>query len=289
VLDVILSQVAAGLVLGSLYVLIAIGLSIIFGLLGIVNFAHGNFFALGAYFALTLFQHFGWPAVILAPILVGLVGMGVERLLIRQLYDKEPLISLIVTFALALMIEALLQLIYGGIGQPFSQPPMFSGIYLWGPVLITRYRLAVFVTTVVLLVALWAFMQFTPFGRILRAGSRDPEMVGLLGIRLPRVLTAVFGLGCGIAGIAGVLAAPLWMVIPSMSQGAIMPAFVVVTIGGLGSFAGAVIAGLMVGVVTALTIQFEPSAANAMMYVFMAVVLLLRPRGLLGERWERFE
>jgi branched-chain amino acid transport system permease protein len=289
VLDVILSQVAAGLVLGSLYVLIAIGLSIIFGLLGIVNFAHGNFFALGAYFALTLFQHFGWPAVVLAPILVGLVGMGVERLLIRQLYDKEPLISLIVTFALALMIEALLQLVYGGIGQPFSQPPMFSGIYLWGPVLITRYRLAVFVTTVVLLVALWAFMQFTPFGRILRAGSRDPEMVGLLGIRLPRVLTAVFGLGCGIAGIAGVLAAPLWMVIPSMSQGAIMPAFVVVTIGGLGSFAGAVIAGLMVGVVTALTIQFEPSAANAMMYVFMAVVLLLRPRGLLGERWERFE
>ena len=284
-----MSQVAAGLVLGSLYVLIAIGLSIIFGLLGIVNFAHGNFFALGAYFALTLFQHFGWPAVILAPIMVGLVGMAVERVLIRQLYDKEPLVSLIITFALALMIEALLQLIYGGIGQPFSQPPMFSGIYLWGPVLITRYRLAVFVTTVVLLVALWAFMQFTPFGRILRAGSRDPEMVGLLGIRLPRVLTAVFGLGCGIAGIAGVLAAPLWMVIPSMSQGAIMPAFVVVTIGGLGSFAGAVIAGLMVGVVTALTIQFEPAAANAMMYVFMAVVLLLRPRGLLGERWERFE
>ena len=202
-LDVILSQVAAGLVLGSLYVLIAIGLSIIFGLLGIVNFAHGNFFALGAYFALTLFQHFGWPAVVLAPILVGLVGMGVERLLIRKLYDKEPLVSLIITFALALMIEALLQLIYGGIGQPFTQPPLFSGIYLWGPVLITRYRAAVFVTTVVLLVALWAFMQFTPFGRILRAGSRDPEMVGLLGIRLPRVLTAVFGLGCGIAGIAG--------------------------------------------------------------------------------------
>jgi branched-chain amino acid transport system permease protein len=289
VLDVILSQVAAGLVLGGLYVLIAIGLSIIFGLLGIVNFAHGNFFALGAYFAMTLFQHFGWPAVILAPILVGLVGMAVERLLIRQLYDKEPLVSLIITFALALMIEALLQLVYGGIGQPFNQPPIFTGIYLWGPVLITKYRLTVFVTTVVLLVALWAFMQFTPFGRILRAGSRDPEMVGLLGIRLPRVLTAVFGLGCCLAGIAGVLAAPLWTVIPSMSEGAIMPAFVVVTIGGLGSFAGAVIAGLMVGVVTALTIQFEPSAANAMMYVFMAVVLLLRPRGLLGERWERFE
>jgi len=289
VLDVLLSQVAAGLVLGGLYVMIAIGLSIIFGLLGIVNFAHGNFFALGAYFALTLVQYFGWPAVIFAPILVGIVGMVVERILIRQLYDKEPLISLIVTFALALMIEALLRLIYGGIGQPFNQPPMFTGIYLWGPVLITKYRLAVFVFTVVLLVALWAFMQFTPYGRILRAGSRDPEMVGLLGIRLPRVLTAVFGLGCALAGVAGVMAAPLWTVTPSMSTNAIMPAFVVVTIGGLGSFAGAVIAGLMVGVVTALTIQFEPSAANAVMYVFMAVVLLLRPRGLLGERWERFE
>ena len=288
-LDVLLSQVAAGLVLGGLYVMIAIGLSIIFGLLGIVNFAHGNFFALGAYFALTLVQYFGWPAVIFAPILVGIVGMVVERILIRQLYDKEPLISLIVTFALALMIEALLRLIYGGIGQPFNQPPMFTGIYLWGPVLITKYRLAVFVFTVVLLIALWTFMQFTPFGRILRAGSRDPEMVGLLGIRLPRVLTAVFGLGCALAGVAGVLAAPLWTVTPSMSTNAIMPAFVVVTIGGLGSFAGAVIAGLMVGVVTALTIQFQPDAANAMMYVFMAVVLLLRPRGLLGERWERFE
>jgi len=288
-LDVLLSQVAAGLVLGGLYVMIAIGLSIIFGLLGIVNFAHGNFFALGAYFALTLVQYFGWPAVIFAPILVGIVGMVVERVLIRQLYDKEPLISLIVTFALALMIEALLRLIYGGIGQPFNQPPMFTGIYLWGPVLITKYRLAVFVFTVVLLIALWAFMQFTPYGRILRAGSRDPEMVGLLGIRLPRVLTAVFGLGCALAGVAGVMAAPLWTVTPSMSTNAIMPAFVVVTIGGLGSFAGAVIAGLMVGVVTALTIQFEPSAANAVMYVFMAVVLLLRPRGLLGERWERFE
>jgi branched-chain amino acid transport system permease protein len=288
-LDLILSQVATGLVLGGLYVLIAIGLSIIFGLLGIVNFAHGNFFALGAYFALTLYEHFGWPAVLLAPILAGGVGMVVERTLIHRLYDKEPLVSLIVTFALSLMIEALLRLIYGGIGQPFSQPAFLSGIYLWGPLLITKYRLTVFLVSMALLLGLWAFMQFTPFGRILRAGSRDPEMVGLLGIRLPRVLTAVFGLGCMLAGIAGVLAAPLWTVIPSMSENAIMPAFVVVVIGGLGSFAGAVIAGLLVGVVIALTIQFQPDAASAVMYVFMAVVLLLRPRGLLGERWERFE
>jgi branched-chain amino acid transport system permease protein len=288
-LDILLSQTASGLVLGGLYVLIAIGLSIIFGLLGIVNFAHGAFFTLGAYLALTLVQLFGWPAVILSPVIVGGIGMLAERLLIRRLYDKEPLISLIVTFALALLIEAAVRLIYGGIGQPFSPPPFMAGIFLWGPVLITKYRVGVLVTTAVVLLLLWLFLEKTPFGRILRAGSRDPEMVGLLGINLPRVLTWVFGLGCAISGIAGLLAAPLWTVTPAMATNAIMPAFVVVAIGGLGSFAGAVIAGLLVGVVVALTIQFWPEASGAVMYLFMALMLLIRPRGLLGERWERFE
>lgn len=288
-LEILLSQVVSGLVLGGLYVLIAIGLSIIFGLLGIVNFAHGTFFTLGAYLALTLYQYLGWPAVILSPILVGAIGMVAERLLIRRLYDKEPLISLIVTFALALLIEATVRLIYGGIGQPFSPPPFLAGFLIWGPILITKYRFGVLLTTAALLLLLWLFLDKTPFGRILRAGSRDPEMVGLLGINLPRVLTWVFGLGCAISGIAGVLAAPLWTITPAMATNAIMPAFVVVAIGGLGSFAGAVIAGLMVGVVIALTIQFYPSASGAVMYVFMALMLLLRPRGLLGERWERFE
>ena len=288
-LDILLSQVVSGLVLGGLYVLIAIGLSIIFGLLGIVNFAHGSFFTLGAYFALTLFQTFGWPAVILAPIAVGAVGMVVERVLIRRLYDKEPLLSLITTFALALMIEASVRLIWGGVGQPFSPPKFLSGFQIWGPVLITNYRVAVLATTAAVLIGLWAFLTYTPFGRILRAGSRDPEMVGLLGINLPKVLTWVFGLGCAISGIAGVLAAPLWTVTPAMATNAIMPAFVVVAIGGLGSCPGAVIAGLLVGVVIALTIQFFPEASGAVMYLFMALMLLLRPRGLLGERWERFE
>ncbi|HET6307761.1 MAG TPA: branched-chain amino acid ABC transporter permease [Rhodopila sp.] len=288
-LEILLSQIASGLVLGGLYVLIAIGLSIIFGLLGIVNFAHGTFFTLGAYFALTLFQYFGWPAVILAPLIVGAIGILAERLLIRRLYDKEPLISLIVTFALALLIEASVRLVYGGIGQPFSPPPFLTGFFVWGPVLITQYRFSVLLTTAALLLLLWLFLEKTKFGRILRAGSRDPEMVGLLGINLPRVLTWVFGIGCAISGIAGVLAAPLWTITPAMATNAIMPAFVVVAIGGLGSFPGAVIAGLMVGVVTALTIQFYPEASGAVMYVFMALMLLLRPRGLLGERWERFE
>jgi branched-chain amino acid transport system permease protein len=287
--DIIVSQVVNGLLVGGLYVLIAIGLSIIFGLLGIVNFAHGAFFTLGAYFTLTLYQFFGWPAVILAPIFVGVVGMLSERLMIQHLYNKEPLISLIVTFAMSLMVEASVRLIYGGIGQPFSPPEFLSGFLIWGPILMTTYRMAVLLTTAAILLGLWLFLEKTPFGRILRAGSRDPEMVGLLGINLPRVLTGVFGLGCAISGVAGLLAAPIWVITPDMSRNAIMPAFVIVAIGGLGSFAGAVIAGLMVGVVIALTNQFYPLASGAVMYVFMALMLLLRPRGLLGERWERFE
>jgi branched-chain amino acid transport system permease protein len=288
-LDIILSQLANGLVLGFIYVLIAVGLSIIFGLLGIVNFAHGSFFALGAYFALTLYSHLGWPAVILAPFVVGAIGMVVEVLLIQRLYGKEPLFGLIMTFAIALLIEAVIRVIWGSSGQPFTPPAFLSGFVEYGPILLTKYRLAVLLVTIALLLLLWAFLQFTPYGRILRAGGRDPEMVSLLGINLQRVFTGVFGLGTFFAGIAGLLAGPLWSVTPTMSEAAIMPAFVTVTIGGLGSYLGAVVAGLAIGVVTALTIQFWPEASAASMYVLMAVVLILRPRGLFGERWERFE
>lgn len=288
-LDTLVSQTANGLVLGFLYVLIAVGLSITFGLLGVINFAHGAFFALGAYVAYQLFQMFGWPAVVFAPFIVGVMGMVVEVLLIRRLYGKEPLLSLIVTFALALLIEALIRFFWGADGKPFNAPPFLAGVVEIGPLLMTKYRVGVLVATSATLLALWWFLSYTPYGRILRAGSRDPEMVELLGINLPRVMTAVFGLGCALAAIAGVLAAPLWAVSPSMASNAIMPAFVIVAIGGLGSFAGAVVAGLAVGIVMSLTIQFKPDAAAASMYVFMFIVMLLRPRGLFGERWERFE
>jgi len=289
VLDTLVSQTANGLVLGFLYVLIAVGLSITFGLLGVINFAHGAFFALGAYVAYQLFQMFGWPAVVFAPFIVGVMGMVVEVLLIRRLYGKEPLLSLIVTFALALLIEALIRFFWGADGKPFNAPPFLAGVVEIGPLLMTKYRVGVLVATSATLLALWWFLSYTPYGRILRAGSRDPEMVELLGINLPRVMTAVFGLGCALAAIAGVLAAPLWAVSPSMASNAIMPAFVIVAIGGLGSFAGAVVAGLAVGIVMSLTIQFKPDAAAASMYVFMFIVMLLRPREIFGERWERFE
>jgi branched-chain amino acid transport system permease protein len=287
-LDAILSQTVNGLVLGFLLVLISIGLSLVFGLLGIVNAAHGAFFALGAYFALTLERSIGWPAVVLAPLGVGLVGVVTERLLVRRLYGLDPLVTLLLTFALSLFIESVIRITWGAATQSITPPTAFTGFIEYGPVLITTYRAAVLIMTLVLLVALWLFLTQTPFGRILRAGSRDPEMVGMLGINLPMVLTGAFAIGCVLAGAAGVLAAPLWSVSPGMSSHAIMPAFVIVTIGGLGSYSGAIVAGLMVGLVTSLTTQFYPGATGMAMYVLMAVVLLVRPRGLFGEYWEEF-
>jgi branched-chain amino acid transport system permease protein len=284
------SQLMNGLVLGFLFVLISVGMSIIFGMLGLVNFAHGAFFALGAYFALTLLPHVGFVgALFLAPVLVGAVGLVVERLLLRPLYNKEPLLSLLLTFGLALCIEELIRTLWGAMGHPFDTPTFLSGLVHYGPVFVTRYRVAVLVITIVLLAAIWLFLEKTPYGRIVRAGSRDPEMVSMLGINLKRVFMFIFGLGCLLAGAAGVLAAPLWSVMPSMAEQAIMPAFVVVVIGGLGSLRGAIVAGLMVGVAVAMTIQFLPVASTSIMYVLMIVVLLMRPRGLFGEQWERFE
>ncbi len=283
-LELILSQVANGLVLGFLYVLIALGLSIIFGMLGIVNFAHGAIFALGAYFAVTFVPLLGWWGLLLVPVAVALVGVVIEVTIIRRLYDKEPLYGLIVTFGLALLIEALIKYFWGPSGRPFTPPEFLGGFVEIGPVLLTKYRLAVIVCTLAILAALWALMVKTPFGRIIRAGSEDREMLGMLGINVPRVFIGVVALSFCLAGIAGMLAAPLWTVSPSMAASAIMPAFVIVTIGGLGSYLGAIIAGLMVGVVTALTIQFWPAAASAAMYVLMAFILLVRPRGLFGDR-----
>ncbi|TAM58749.1 branched-chain amino acid ABC transporter permease [bacterium] len=287
---VISSQIINGLVLGFLYVLIAVGLSIIFGMLGVVNFAHGALFALGAYFALTLRPHIGDAGIIVvAPVLVAVVGMLIEATMLRPLYDKEPLLGLLLTFGLALFIEELIRTVWGAAGHPFDAPAYLSGFLVFGPILVTKYRLVVLAITALLTFAIWLFLERTPYGRVIRAGSRDAEMVSMLGINLPRVFTLVFGMGTLLAGVAGVLAAPLWSVVPSMAESAIMPAFVVVTIGGLSSLRGAVVGGLVVGIAVALTIQFMPAAANAVMYLLMALVLLARPRGLFGERWERFE
>ena len=290
-LDTILSQAVNGLVLGFLYVLIAVGLSIIFGMLGIVNFAHGSFLRARRLFRLT-----SEPELRLGR---GIAGAASYRrrsasssrwLLIRRLYDKEPLLGLILTFALALLIEAILRLCLrrraGAVQRRRSSSAASPNT---GPILITKYRMFVLLVTVLVLVAFWAF---SPTRR--SAASSAPARA----IRRWSACSASTCRSCSAAcsasaacwpGIAGMLAAPLWTVTPSMASGAIMPAFVIITIGGLGSYAGAIIAGLLVGIITAMTIQFEPEWSGAAMYVLMAVVLLVRPRGLLGEKWERFE
>ena len=288
-MDVLITQLVNGLALGFIYVLMAVGLSMIFGQLGLVNFAHGAFLALTAYVALTLYPSIGWVGVVAAPVIVAIIGMVVERLLLFRAYGREPRFGLIITFALSLLIEAVIRSIWGSENRPFPTPEIFRGVIQYGPILLTKYRLFVVVMTILVLLALWLFMKYTPYGRILRAAARDPEMIGLLGINSKKVFTGVFGLGTFLAGVAGILASPLWSVAPNMSEAALMPAFVTITIGGLGSYVGASIAGLLIGIVTALTIQLWPEASAASMYILMIAVLLIRPRGLFGERWERFE
>ncbi len=279
-----------GLVLGALYVLMALGLSIIFGMIGVINFAHGALFTLGAYVAFQVQGALGFAgALIVAPVLVGLLGMLIEATLLRRLYLQDPLQGLLLTFGLAMVLEQGIRLVWGLSPKTFNVPPAFAGAFTLGALAYSKYRSFILVSVILLIAGLMLFLQKTPIGTIVRAGSRDPMMVRLLGISLTPVLTLVFGLGTALAAIAGVLSAPLAGVQPAMGVNVGTAAFVVVTIGGLGSFWGAIISGLLVGQVVSLSIYFQPRAAEASMYVLMAVILLLRPRGLMGERWEKFD
>jgi len=279
-----------GLVLGALYVLMALGLSIIFGMIGVINFAHGVLYTLGAYVAFQMKDALGFPgALVAAPVLVGLLGMLIEATLLRRLYQEDPLQGLLLTFGLAMVLEQGIRMVWGLAPKQFEVPAGLAGALDLGAFTYSKYRTFVLLAVVVLIVGLLLFLRKTPIGTIVRAGSRDPTMVRLLGISLKPVLTFVFGLGVALAAIAGVLSAPLAGVQPAMGVNVGTAAFVVVTIGGLGSFAGAVVSGLLVGQIVSLSIYFQPRIAEASMYLLMAVVLLLRPRGLMGERWEKFD
>ena len=279
-----------GLVLGALYVLMALGLSIIFGMVGVINFAHGALFTLGAYTAYQVQGALGFAgALIVAPVLVGVLGMLIEATLLRRLYVEDPLQGLLLTFGLAMVLEQGIRLVWGLSPKQFEVPPGFAGALALGALTYSKYRSFILLAVVLLIVGLVLFLKKTAIGTIVRAGSRDPMMVRLLGISLTPVLTLVFGLGVALAALAGVLSAPLAGVQPAMGVNVGTAAFVVVTIGGLGSLAGAIVSGLLVGQVVSLSIYFQPRAAEASMYVLMAVILLLRPRGLMGERWEKFD
>ena len=287
---IVLAQILNGLLVGSYYIVLSLGLSLIFSLGGVVNLAHGAFYALGAYFAFEVQARLGFGgAVLLAPVGVALVGMVIERLFLRRFYAQDPSLALLFTFGLAMTVEQSLRLIWGTTGLPFSIPEALRGQLLVGDFIYSYYRLTVLAVSIVSIGGCWLLLHRTPFGLVVRAGTRDPEMVRALGISLRPALAAIFALGVGLAGLAGVMSAPLAGVQPAMGAEILTAAFVVVVIGGLGSFWGVVLAGLLVGVVRGVTVVFYAPAAEASMYILMALVLLFRPRGLLGERFEKFE
>lgn len=286
----LLEQILNGLLVGGYYLLLALGLSLIFSLGGIVNLAHGAFYAIGAYLAVEITKYLGFAgAVVLSPMLVGLLGVLFERFLLRRFYSADPILGLLLTFGLAMVAEQVIRMVWGAAPLPASIPSALKGQVVIGDFLYSRYRLLMLGVVIAVLVAIWLLLNKTAFGRVVRAGVQKPDMVAVLGIRLQPYMTAIVVLGVGLAALAGVLFAPISGVHPAMGAEIMTAAFVVVVIGGLGSFWGVVIAALLVGVVRGVTIHFYPPAGEASMYVLMLLVLMFRPRGLLGERIERFE
>ena len=286
----LLEQLVNGLVLGGYYLLLALGLSLIFSVGGVVNLAHGAFYAIGAYLSLEIGQRLGWGAgVALSPIAVALLGILFERFLLRRFYSADPILGLLVTFGLAMVAEQAIRMIWGAAPLPSSMPAGFKGSVTAGEFLFSRYRLFLLAVVFVLMTGLWLLLHKTAFGRVVRAGVQRPDMVAVLGIRLQPYMTAIVMLGVASAALGGALFGPITIVHPAMGTEIMTVAFVVVVIGGLGSFWGVVLAALLVGVVRGVTIHFVPAAGEASMYVLMFLVLLFRPRGLLGERIERFE
>lgn len=286
----LLEQVVNGLVLGGYYLLIALGLSLIFSVGGVVNLSHGAFYALGAYVSVTLGKYVGFaPAVAISPVIVGLIGILFERFFLRRFYREDPILSLLVTFGLAMIAEQAIRMIWGAAPLPASLPAGIRGPVIVGDFLFSKYRLLMLAIVIMVLSGIWLLLNKSSFGRVVRAGIQQPDMVAALGIRLQPYMTTVVALGVGLAALGGAMFAPITIVHPAMGAEIITVAFVVVIIGGLGSFWGVIAAALLVGVVRGVTIHFVPAAGEASMYVLMFLVLLLRPRGLLGESIEKFD
>lgn len=290
-LTLFIQQVLNGLLDGVYYLLIALGLSLIFSLGGIVNLAHGAFYAIGAYLTIVLAPHIGFGgAMVASPLLVALIGIVVERGLFQRFYRSDPILSLLLTFGLAMVAEQSLRMIFGAPPLSFSIPPALRGQIFIGDFIYSRYRAMLLLIAAGCVLGLWFLLQRTAFGRVVRAGVQNPDMVGALGISLQPYMVAVAGIGIGLAGLAGVLLAPIYSIHPAMGQEIITPAFVVVVIGGLGSFWGVVVAAIMVGLVKGITIGLGYTQwSTAVIYLMMLLVLLFRPRGLFGERIQRFE
>jgi branched-chain amino acid transport system permease protein len=286
----LLEQVVNGLVLGGYYLLLALGLSLIFSVGGVVNLAHGAFYAIGAYISLEVIKRFGFGASILVtPMFVGILGIIFERLLLRRFYKADPILSLLVTFGLAMVVEQGLRMLWGAAPLPSNMPAEFKGNVMIGEFFFSKYRLFILGFVFSILGCIWLLLNKTSFGLVVKAGVQRPDMVAVLGIRLQPYMTSIVALGVATAALGGVLFGPITTVHPAMGTEIMTVAFVVVVIGGLGSFWGVVLASVLVGVVRGITIHFQPAAGEASMYILMFVVLMLFPRGLLGERIDRFE
>ena len=273
-----------GLVLGLIYVAIAVGLTIIFGTLRLVNFAHGAFYAIGAYVGLVVAERLGLVAgLIAAPIAVALFALVLDRVVLRPFYEKDPTAQLLLTFGIALVVEESLRLIFGATTLQYPLPEFLKGSATLGPIEYPAYRLLFAGGVIVLLLLVWLFIERTNYGLIVRAGIRDRVMVQLLGGNIRRASSIVFALGAAIAGLVGAAASPIYSVDPSTGFAFLVPSFVVVVVGGLGSFWGAVLGGLLIGELQSVTTLVYAPASQVIIYLCMALVLLFRPQGLLGE------
>lgn len=285
-LQALLGQLLLGLVNGSFYAMLSLGLAVIFGLLNVINFAHGALYMLGAFFAWMGMQYLGlnyWVMLILAPLAVGVVGIVIERLLLRHLYKLDHLYGLLLTFGLTLLIEGLLRSVYGVSGQPYSTPEILRGATNLGFMILPNYRAWVVVASLVVCFATWFVIERTRLGSLLRAATENPKLVEAFGINVPLMVTLTYGFGVALAGFAGVLAAPVLQVSPLMGSNLIIVVFAVVVIGGMGSIMGSILTGLGLGIVEGLTKVFWPEASSTVVFIIMAIVLLLRPAGLFGK------
>jgi branched-chain amino acid transport system permease protein len=282
--QLLLFNITNGLIIGAFYVLMALGLSLILNLSGVINFAHGGFLVIGGYLAYTLTPFLGfWGALVVAPLLTALIGLAIERVLIRRLYGRDPLYGLLLTFGLAFMFEDGTRFIWGAQGKPVTIPAFLAQPISTSFFFITGYRIFMVGTVAVVVGLLFVLLRYTRAGLRIRAGTLDLETVSSLGINVGALRSLNFAVGIFLAGLSGVLAGGQLGLEPTMGAGLLMPSFVAIIVGGVGSLAGTLLGGLLIGVASGVTAVFFPQASEAVIYVLMAVVLLIRPRGLLGE------
>ncbi|HEX6707964.1 MAG TPA: branched-chain amino acid ABC transporter permease [Albitalea sp.] len=281
-----LGQLLLGLVNGSFYAMLSLGLAVIFGLLGIVNFAHGALYMIGAYVAWLGLEKFGinyWFALLLAPLVVGALGVVIERLLLQRLYRIDPIYGLLLTFGLALIAEGIFRDQFGVSGQSYAVPEALQGATNLGFMVLPNYRAWVVLASLLVCFGTWFLIERTRLGAYLRAGTENPSLVQAFGVNVPVMVMLTYAAGAGLAAIAGVLAAPVIQITPLMGSNLIIVVFAVVVIGGMGSILGSILTGLMLGIVEGLTKVFYPEASNIVVFVIMAIVLMIRPTGLFGK------